>query len=884
MPAISGPLAKSLTKILTTKPKVKPKTDEPVLKQKVPEPPFPEPEIDGDILTESGERAQRGKEFMATSIDDYDTTKSWQPNFNTIDTDEQTQSMIAGLADNYSTEIDEARRGQIHDIELHSLARELGQKPEFLAKIMARKTGEPANAETIVASRHVLHESGRQLKAGALKVLAGEATDKDKIAFHRQWDFHRQFMSQHMGARAEVGRALRAYGVPLGSESFQQKRTQELVETMEGRFDINEVAEQIANMDSFEGVNKIVKAQAGGMSKGGAAIVEHFVGSILSGTGTQTANFMGNVSLTVIGPVETAIAARMGNHINKDSIIPGEASAQYAGILSGFWDALRVAGKVAKTGEPYGGISKFESAHPKAISSEAFGWSKRSPWGFMADVAGVIDRAPMERVMGSVDGFFRVLNERAKVAQLAYREASRRMNAEGLSKEEFTQVLTGLLENPPEHIKEAAVDYSMYNMLATPLKSTSRHIQKGANSSAPLKIVIPFIRTPVNMFKMTYGERTPLGLMFKSYRDDLAASGERGQMARARLTLGSMICATSAAMYYNGMLTDGGPVDTDQRRAIMATGWRPYSIVTTDNEGNKTYHPFARLEPIASLLKVSADLAAFAQARQHADANGIDDDIMEAMGALTLTTMSNTADQTMLTGVRDIIGVMDKGPMQEHEAKRYFANMANAMAGMSGFRRDLRKLDDPVMRDNSAQSQVDAMVNKVKDGTPFYSETLPARLDVFGQPVEYSYVLNPFTSSGEVDDPILNHLIFLGEQTGQGVLSMPSRNIQGIRLRPEEYHNLVKMSRDTIKAGDEHFNFKEMLSKLVASDDYRNLPTAHAKAAVIKDLQRKFDKAAKNNMLQENESLLERVLLREAKKITEQTGQEVQLPSFGMGR
>ena len=79
-------------------------------------------EVQKDMLDEAVQLADQADDFMATSIDQYDTRQNWQPNFDTIDTDEKTQSLIAGLADQYLDEIDEARRGIIRDQELNEMA------------------------------------------------------------------------------------------------------------------------------------------------------------------------------------------------------------------------------------------------------------------------------------------------------------------------------------------------------------------------------------------------------------------------------------------------------------------------------------------------------------------------------------------------------------------------------------------------------------------------------------------------------------------------------------------------------------------------------------------------------------------------------------------
>ena len=801
-------------------------------------------EVQRDMLGEVDDLAAEADDFIATSIDDYDTRQNWQPNFDTIDTDEKTKSLVAGLADRYVDEIDEARRGIIRDEQMQDMAKELGQKPEFLEKILMRETGEPANAETILASRHVLHESARNLKVMAQKVLAGEADDNMKLKFHRQWDFHNQFMAQFMGARAEIGRAMRSYGMPLGSESMQNNRMKEIMETQEGRFEILEVAAQIMANDTFEGLNTIVRAQKGGMSKGGAAFAEMFVSSILSGVRTHIINASGNALMTVLGPIDTAIAARMGWGIadGPDKIIKGEALAQTFGLINGFVDGMHVMGKVFKSGEPYGGIAKFESAYPKAVSSATLGAS--GAWGWMIDAFGATIRFPLERVMGPIDGFFRVLNERAKVAQLSYREAARLRDLNGLSEQEYLQTLNSLMTDVPQHIKEAGVDYSIYNMAATPLGPLGLKTQSVLNMSAPAKIIVPFVRTPTNLLKMGFVERTPLGLLSSKYREDFAAGDQRAQLARARMTFGSMMGAYIAMQTLNGYVTGSGPVDYEARKAKELTGWRPRSFVFTDDEGNKKYYSYDRMEPISYIIGTVADLVEMNELNKY---NAYEEpDPAEAINAVVLILAENTLNKMMMSGIYEFMSTMVRGPGQESKMMRFSSGITNAIIPLSGMRRDVRKVQDPYMR------QAFSFVDKIKNSTPWMSDTLPQALDLMGDPVMYEQVFNPWPVNDETDDLLVRHIGSLLDSTQVTPIRMPKKTMDGVELTASLYHDLILLSRKTFKipAGNgESLDFRSAMVALVQSEGYQAAPTDFMRVEQVKKIQSLFDAGAKAFML-----------------------------------
>ena len=782
--------------------------------------------------------AEEATQFMKTGIEGYDTTKSWQPNFKTIETDEDSQAVIAGLAEKYSGEIDEARRGVIHDEQLHEMAQELGADPKFIVKFLSREGGQAVNAETIIASRHILHESGRKLKEMAGLVMSGDASDNVKMDFHRQWDFHRQFMTQFMGARAEIGRAMRSYGVPLGSEKFKLARQAEVQGTHEQRFDLQEVAEQILNSNDFTGLNQIVQKQKGGMSKGGAAMVEWFVSSILSGVKTHIVNTSGNAIMTLMGPVETALATRMGRPV-PDGMVAGEAQAQMFGLLSTFRSSMQVAWGVAKTGEPYRGTARFETPHPKAISGEALGLS--GPWGFIADVTGTVVRAPLERVMGPIDGFFMHMNEGAKIAQLSYREAVHRRNTEGLTNDEFLSVLGEIINDPPQHIREASVDYGLYNMAATPLGDSGRKLQNAVNSNAAAKMIFPFIRTPINLVKMAFVDRSPLGLLSKKVREDI--SGKNGEdaarYARARMTFGSMMGASVTALAGGGMLTGAGPNDYNARRSMQDAGWQPNSFVITDDQGVKTYISYKRTEPIGYLIGTIADLYEVANASQYDAYDDLAFD--EATAAVAMAIANNTVNATFMTGARDfMIALSPNNPNQEGDLRKFIARQASGLVPYSGLQRDLRKGIDPVMR------QAFTISEKMRNNIPFLSEGLPARLDVFGEEVTYEQILSPWTVSIEGDDPILAHIGNLAEVSRGAVVGMPPKRIQGIQLNASEYHDYVNMSRNTVEINGD--GFKDTLSIVFQTEEYQSL-TLDAKIDVIGNIQGNYDSLARQEML-----------------------------------
>ena len=169
-----------------------------------------------------------------------------------------------------------------------------------------------------------------------------------------------------------------------------------------------------------------------------------------------------------------------------------------------------------------------------------------------------------------------------------------------------------------------------------------------------LKFVVPFLRTPANI-KFGY-ERTPFGLLKnlrKEYRDKLRSSDPlvkadaRGKLAMGTLTSGATLFYLMSGKEY---ITGGGPTNRDELDALKETGWQPYSI----RMPNGTYISYQRLDPIATMMQMSADFRDYLkyEVRDDDDRNAA-----ELFGAMTLVYAVNMTDKTFLRGVNNMLNV-----------------------------------------------------------------------------------------------------------------------------------------------------------------------------------------------------------------------------------
>jgi hypothetical protein len=176
-----------------------------------------------------------------------------------------------------------------------------------------------------------------------------------------------------------------------------------------------------------------------------------------------------------------------------------------------------------------------------------------------------------------------------------------------------------------------------------------------------LRFVVPFVRTPTNILKFAF-ERTPFVTVLKEERERLFAefnstdpilkARTRGKVVTAGLTFGGLI---DVAYNNREYITGGGPSNEREKEALMATGWRPYSIKIGD-----TYFSYQRLDPLATPLGVVADLVETG-IREEAD---FDESLLEhASTSMVLALTRNATNKSYLAGIQmwaDALGDPDR--------------------------------------------------------------------------------------------------------------------------------------------------------------------------------------------------------------------------------
>lgn len=803
------------------------------------------------------EVAPRARAISSANLGEFDLEAVHQTNFDTISTTDDIKAVIAEAADRNAAAIDVARRGTITNDQLKGLAADLNVQEDIVRAVMERESGGVLRPEVILGARQVLNSSADRLLGLAKKIQSGQATDIERLQFRRQVQFHDEYQQQFMGARAETGRALNAFGIPVGieNEPMRLQALKQAVDTMHGA-DTDALAAMISNVDNIQGINRLTREYS--RSRVAGTLQELFINSILSGPKTHIINFQGNALFSLMNVFETAVAARLGRMLpGADHIEVGEATALIYGQITGFQDAMRVAAKAFREGRALDDAMRFEGHTPRAISSANYFREGRPhpALGAAVDLIGTAIRVPTERVMAPMDEFAKMMAYRAELHRRAYLHAMDQTMGKTLGEDEIAQMIRDFLENPPQRVITQAEEAAQNLTFQQPLGPIASRFQAALSKTPGAFFIAPFIKTPVNLFKAGLMERSPLALFSEKVRRDIAGGGRERDMALAKLSMGTLTVGTVATLTASGFITGGGPQNPDARRVLEADGWQPYSVAVPNDDGTISYQSYARLEPLAYVIGATADAVEVGAYLDYDDEMQTDAEAANnVLAAVTAGVANNTMSKTFLQGVADFSEALS-------DPKRYMANFlqsaGSALVPYSSFRRQVSQMEDPIIREAWTLNEK----LTTSSGIPGWSAEAPPRRDIFGEPMyrkggSLLGVMSPFPDTRSKNDPVMNEVISVMEQTRTVPLGMPGRRVEGMKLTVEEYDELVRYSRqEPLPDGK---TFRDHLADLVDSSAYQ-LATPDFKVILIKQIQNMADQTGRAMLEQNNESFADRL-------------------------
>jgi hypothetical protein len=530
-------------------------------------------------------------------------------------------------------------------------------------------------------------------------------------------------------------------------------------------------------------------------------------------------------------------------------------------MIDGSREGLRLAWQALKTGEPSDVLEKVEVDQRRAISGQNLDVAGFA--GRFADFVGELVRVP-GRLLTTSDAFFKAVGYRMELHAQAYRQAF----SEGLRDKAAAKRAIEIINNPPENIKMAAVDAGRYQTFTNSLSETrirgigeigqmGEAARRKKRVGPYARVIIPFVRTPTNIMSFMF-ERTPLAPLSRSIREEIAAGGARRDLALGKIVTGSTIMAVAADLTLSGQITGAGPVDFQMKNIKRATGWQPYSIKVGD-----TYYAYNRLDPIGGYLGLSADVTEIMGQIDDATADQI-------ATAAVLSIVQNMSSKTYMSGVTEFLDALDSSSTDpeanNYKLTRYLQRLAGSMVPASVA--NLERVMSPEM------SATYGYIDRIKSRIPGFSEGLPPRRNIFGEPVVLEGgigpdIMSPIYQSTDKKDPVADEIV--RQQTD---VAMPRRVVNGVELTPQQYDRYILLYSGEGLEGAKSVKLKDKLKEMFASSQYRQATDGPegGKSLFIRSIFTAYRDAAKSQLIKEEPSLQTQIETEQRERIEKLTG------------
>lgn len=300
--------------------------------------------------------------------------------------------------------------------------------------------------------------------------------------------------------------------------------------------------------------------------------------------------------------------------------------------------------------------------------------------------------------------------------------------------------------------------------------SFSKSVQDLAGQHSWMRIIIPFVRTPVNLLKFPL-QRLPvlnnaavnskskfLKKLHHRYQADMASSDPiRKAAAQGRMRMGAVMYPAIALFAASGQITGNGPTNPRQRRALMATGWRSYSIKVGDR-----YVSYARLDPFSTVLGLAADSVEFV--REAGKSGDIDDSWAKTLALSGVYSLSNNiANKSFLAGLSNILSTLTdpvgNGNFETLYTKQMSSYVPKALSQFS------------VLTDDNYIRRGHGLLDAMRSQVPGMAGEVAVMRNFLGDPMEHVApevgarafsIINPFLSSKYKKDDVLDAVAELG--------------------------------------------------------------------------------------------------------------------------
>ena len=394
----------------------------------------------------------------------------------------------------------------------------------------------------------------------------------------------------------------------------------------------------------------------------------------------------------------------------------------------------------------------------------------------------------------------------------------------------------------------------------------------------PAGFAIPFVNTPMQILAFGLKRTLPVTIYTElapkltnkaaARRAEIAGMSAMDRAAyKGQVATG--VFTSSALMYFaylnKDKITGSGPRNPEELKALRSTGWQPNSFIFNNDEGQQTYVSYGRLDPIATVIGMAADLAEAMDGRYIKDEDGL-----EAFSTLAFGLAESVTDKSFLRGLNNGLRAISE---PDTYGSKFFKDIAAGMT-VPMFVDKMKNTEENILIRES-RTVFDAIFRKL----PVAEEMVPPKRTFLGDavyrqnPLGYLGVANPiFVSSrnNDIVDKTIMELVHGFRMPSPKFNSHPDTDMRDFSNdKGFAYDRFLELSstitihgrtlRQALKGLITSRNYKQLNEKMIADGGVIARADGDPRVSLIKDVISMYRIKAKRETFSEFPTLMEAV-------------------------
>lgn len=696
-------------------------------------------------------------------------------NFARINTEDDVKSIIRQMAESSSASIQKAQRGVIPNRVTEKAAD--AKYDEAFQTILSRRTGEGVPPQDVQLAMRRLWASSAEKLMEAAKAFEASSTAENALAFRRMMVTHKLVQEQVLAIRTETARALQQWSIPAGAVAKDKidaiNRALDanggLDTTMELARTISAVADRVAlDPKDMVKLDRAVEQSLGVRSLQAAQEVWKAV-SLMSGVKTHIRNLISNTGMIFSAISERAVAARLAGLIDEPTEVAiGEASRFATGVMHNINQAWDDAKTTFKTGTMKLGESQIETGNRELAINQ---FNPKNPLAAAALKLAAAPTSMIFRGLQASDQFFKTLNYSGEIYAQAWRQAVKEGQGK-MTPAQMRERAVELIANPSKEVIDAAEAQAAKATFTEDPGKITKALMTFREKLPITHFLLPFLMTPGNILR-TSMLSTPLAPLMTKYKEAIAKGGAEATLARTRMGIGTTVMLTMVDLSINDKISGSGPdPQTSEYKALMRTGWRPYSIKVGDR-----WVSYRGIEPFTTVIGMGADLGEVLKraGNNEGDVSDTPALIFDMASATIFGIAQNMLERSYLTGLSDFI---DAVRQSDTKGPQWVENFVSSF--VPRILLDARQVTDPALYDART------LTEKIKQRIPGMQDDLIQRRDEWGRPLTIDSglgraydIISPLTVTKSRPEPIDKVLLEQGLSLG---IRNREMSVNGVRI------------------------------------------------------------------------------------------------------